>query len=105
MVGMLKNQRLAQALSDASLSEFHRQLRYKADWYGGSVQAVDRFFPSSKVHNGCGGYKGDLELSDRVWICPVCGKRVERDLNAARNIRDQALRLRGVPVVATSGRN
>src|SRR5204862_5013525 len=55
VAGMLKNRRLARAVSDASLSEFHRQLRYKAEWYGGRVQAIDRFYPSSKLHNGCGG--------------------------------------------------
>src|SRR5262249_31004751 len=72
VAGMLKNSRLAQAVSDASLSEFHRQLRYKAAWYGGTVFAIDRFFPSSRIHNSCGGYKQDLELSDRTWTCPAC---------------------------------
>jgi putative transposase len=103
VAGMLTNHRLAQAVSDASMSEFHRQLRYKADWYGAVVQEVDRFFPSSKLHNSCGGYKDDLTLADRVWTCPTCGQQVDRDLNAARNIRDEALRLRVSPVVATSG--
>jgi putative transposase len=101
--GMLKNRRLARSLSDASLGEMHRQLRYKAAWYGGAVVAINRFFPSSKLHHGCGGYKADLALSDRVWTCPVCRDLVDRDLNAARNIRDEALRLRASPVVATSG--
>jgi putative transposase len=59
--------------------------------------------PSSKLHNGCGGYKDDLTLADRVWTCPACGQQMDRDLNAARNIRDEALRLRASPVVATSG--
>jgi putative transposase len=103
VAGMLKNHKLAQAVSDASLSEFHRQLRYKAAWYGGRVVVVDRFFPSSKIHNACGGYKVDLSLADRVWTCPACGEQVDRDLNAARNIRDEALRLSASPVVATSG--
>jgi putative transposase len=104
VAGMLKNHKLAQAVSDASMSEFHRQLHYKADWHGAVVQEVDRFFASSKAHNGCGGYKDDLTLADRVWICPACGQQVNRDLNAARNIRDEALRLRAVPGVATSAR-
>ena len=103
VAGMLKNRKLARALSDASLSEFHRQLRYKADWHGAVVQEVDRFFASSKLHNGCGGYKDDLTLADRMWTCLACGQQVDRDLNAARNIRDEALRLRASPVVATSG--
>jgi putative transposase len=104
VAGMLKNRRLAQALSDASLSELHRQLRYKAAWYGGQVVTIGRYFPSSRLHNGCGGYKADLELAEREWICPVCGQKVERDLNAALNIRDQALALSAVPGVATSAR-
>jgi putative transposase len=99
----LKNRKLARVLSDASLHEFHRQLHYKAEWYGSSVQAIGRFYPSSKLHNSCGAYKGDLDLADRVWVCPACHKVVDRDLNAARNIRDEALRLRASPVVATSG--
>jgi putative transposase len=103
VAGMLKNRKLAQAMSDASLSEFHRQLRYKAEWYGGRVQVVGRFYPSSKMHHGCGGYKADLSLADRVWTCPACGEQVDRDLNAACNIRDEALRLSASPVVATSG--
>ena len=102
--GMLKNRTLAQAVSDASFFEIARQLTYKAVWYGSAVQYVDRFFPSSKTHYGCGGYKPDLSLADRVWECPRCGQEVCRDLNAARNIRDEAIRLMAVPVVATSGR-
>jgi len=104
VAGMLKNRRLAQALTDASLSELHRQLRYKAEWYGGQVVTIGRYFPSSRIHNGCGGYKADLQLAERVWICPACGQKVDRDLNAARNIRDEALRVSVVPGVATSAR-
>jgi putative transposase len=104
VAGMLKNRRLAQALSDASLSELHRQLVYKAEWYGGQVVRIGRYFPSSRLHNGCGGYKADLELVEREWSCPACGQVVDRDLNAARNIRDEALRVSAVPGVATSAR-
>jgi putative transposase len=103
LAGMLKNRKLARALSDASLSEFQRHLRYKAAWHGGRLVAIDRFYPSSKIHNGCGGYKADLDLSDRLWTCEACGEQVDRDLNAARNIRDEALRVSASPVVATSG--
>ncbi len=103
VAGMLKNRRLSGALADASLAELHRQLRYKAEWHGGQVISIGRFFPSSRIHHGCGGYKDDLDLADRVWTCPACGERVDRDLNAARNIRDEALRVTASPVVATSG--
>jgi len=104
VAGMLKRRRLAQALSDASLSEVHRQLHYKAEWYGGQVVRIGRFFPSSRMHNSCGGYKAELELAEREWSCPACGQVVDRDLNAARNIRDEALRVSAVPGVATSAR-
>jgi len=104
VMGMLKNRKLARAVNDASLSEFHRQLCYKAERYGGQVVRIGRYFPSSRLHNGCGGYKADLELAERVWICPECGQKVDRDLNAARNIRDEALGLSAVPGVATSAR-
>jgi putative transposase len=103
VTGMMGNRRLTQSLSDASLSELHRQLAYKAEWYGGQVVTIGRYFPSSRLHNGCGGYKADLELTQREWSCPACGQLVDRDLNAARNIRDEALRLSTSPVVATSG--
>jgi len=104
ITGMLRNRRLSQALSDASVSEMHRQLRYKAEWYGGQAVTISRFFPSSRIHNSCGGYKVDLDLAERVWTCPACGQKVDRDLNAARNIRDEALKLSAVPGVATSAR-
>jgi putative transposase len=90
IAGMLKNRHLSAALADASLAELHRQLRYKAEWHGAQVISIDRFFPSSRIHHGCGGYKDDLDLADRVWRCLACGERVDRDLNAARNIRDEA---------------
>jgi putative transposase len=91
---MLRNHKLARSLSDASLSEIHRQLIYKAEWYGGEVVRIDKFFPSSKTHARCGGYNNKLTLSDRKWTCPKCGKEVDRDWNASRNIRDEAIRLK-----------
>ena len=104
VAGMLKNHHLALALSDANLSEIHQQFAYKAAWYGGRVVAVDPFYPSSQLHHGCGYRYRGLTLAEQVWICPQCGVLVQRDLNAARNIRDEALRLSAVPVVATSAR-
>jgi putative transposase len=67
------------------------------------VPTTNRFYPSSKVHHGCGGYKADLQHSERTWVYPACAAQVNRDLNAARNIRDEALRMRASPRVATSG--
>ena len=103
--GMLANHCLAQAVSDASFFEVKRQLLYKAEQYGSSVQLVDRWYASSKTCSRCGWRDEDLTLADRVFICHDCGLAIERDLNAAINIRNEALRLiTDVPVVASSGR-
>lgn len=91
--GMLKNKRLSKALSDAALSEKRRQLEYKAAWNGGVVVPISRWFPSSKMCNGCGEIKADLKLSDREWTCCNCGRLNHRDGNAAENIRDEAARI------------
>lgn len=88
--GMLKNRKLARALSDASLSEFHRQIRYKAEWKGIEVVEAPRFYPSSKTCSGCGNVKQDLKLSDRTYRCGSCGLEIDRDLNAALNLRNLA---------------
>jgi len=88
--GMLKNRRLAKALSDASFGEILRQLEYKAAWHGATLIKADRFFPSSKACSGCGHIKSDLTLGDRTYECEVCGLVLDRDLNAAFNLRDLA---------------
>src|SRR5262245_36117912 len=67
------------------------------------VYEVTKCAAEGAFHNGCGGYREDLDLADRVWVCPACYEVIDRDLNAARNIRDEALRLSASPVVATSG--
>lgn len=91
--GMMQNGRLSKALSDAALYEKRRQLEYKARWNGGTVVAVDRWFPSSKLCHGCGEINADLTLAEREWICPNCGQRNDRDNNAAKNIRDEAVKI------------
>lgn len=94
--GMVKNHKLALSLSDAALGELRRQLEYKTKWAGVELQKIDRWFPSSKLCHACGHKNDDLTLADRKWVCPGCGKVVDRDFNAALNIRDEALRLAGV---------
>jgi putative transposase len=91
--GMFQNHRLAQAVSDASLHEIKRQIIYKAEWEGGIVQLIDRFYPSSRLCNNCGYHNAALTLKDEAWDCLNCGAILDRDLNAARNIHDEALRL------------
>jgi putative transposase len=85
---MLKNHNLAQAISDVGFYEFRRQIEYKAKWYGRKVVFVSTFYPSSKLCSNCGWKKEDLTLTDRVFECKVCGNKMCRDLNAAKNLEN-----------------
>lgn len=84
--GMLKNHHLAKSISDTGWSIFINMLKYKAKWYGRTFTQVNRFYPSSKTCNICGYIKKDLKLSDRQWVCPVCGAHHDRDINASVNL-------------------
>jgi putative transposase len=87
VVNMLKNHRLAKAISNAAWGEMFRQLEYKAGWYGRTYLALDRFYPSSKRCSNCGHVVMNLPLSVREWDCPVCSAHHDRDINAAMNIK------------------
>lgn len=82
---MLGNHSLARAISDAAWSELRRQLEYKADWYGRTVIAIDRWYPSSKTCSACGAIVAKLPLNVREWTCH-CGAHHDRDVNAAKVI-------------------
>ena len=84
--GMLKNHKLARAISDAGWSEFRRQLAYKTQLYGSELVVFDRFYPSSKACSRCGCIAEKMPLSVREWTCPECGAAHDRDLNAAKNL-------------------
>jgi putative transposase len=90
VAGMLKNHHLAQAIGDVGFSEFKRQLLYKAAWYGARVILADRWEPSSKRCSGCGWLDEELTLSDRTFHCQQCGLVLDRDLNAAINLKQLA---------------
>lgn len=84
--GMVKNHKLAQAISDASWGQFLTMLEYKGKLYGCEIRKLDRFFPSSKRCSKCGYIHENLTLDIREWICPECGTHHDRDINASTNI-------------------
>lgn len=84
---MVKNRKLAKAISDANWGEFVRQLTYKAEWYGRTVVQIDKWYPSSKRCNCCGHVVDTLPLHVRSWKCPECLTQLDRDHNAALNIK------------------
>lgn len=84
--GMLKNHHLAKAIQEVGFYKFKETLVNKALVNGKQVVFIDRFYPSSKGCSVCGYKKQDLRLSDREWVCPKCGTKHDRDINAAMNI-------------------
>ena len=88
---MMKNHCLAKSISDASWGEFLRQLKYKSEWNGRNLITIGKFFPSSKTCNKCKFINQDLTLADREWVCPNCGEKLDRDLNASKNILEQGI--------------
>ena len=89
---MVQNHKLALSISDASWGNFLTISKYKCQRNGVNFIKVDRFFPSSKTHFECGFVNNNLKLSDREWTCPNCKKSVLRDHNAAKNIRNIAIK-------------
>lgn len=89
--GMVRNRHLARSIADMGFFEFRRQLEYKAAMRGGVVVVADRWFASSKTCSACGSVQEAMPLSVRQWICPDCGTRHDRDLNAAINLKNMAV--------------
>ena len=91
--GLIKNHNLAYSIADVRWSQLLNFIRYKCVWYGKNFIQVDRFYASSKICSCCGTYHKDIvnSLKVREWVCPDCGTHHDRDVNAARNILNQAL--------------
>lgn len=89
--GMMKNRHLAKAVQEQSFYSFKAILSYKAKLNNIQIIEVPMFYPSSKTCSVCGTVKSDLKLSDRVFICPECGNRIDRDLNASMNLKNYGL--------------
>ena len=89
--GMLSNRHLSRSVSDMGFFEFRRQLDYKARDTGSLVVMADRWFASSKTCSDCGWKLEELPLSVRSWTCPNCGAEHERDVNAAKNLKEYAV--------------
>ncbi len=101
---MLGNRTLAKAIADVGWGELVRQLQYKASWYGRTVVAIDKFYPSSKRCSACGHILDSLSLDVRQWTCPECGVVHDRDTNAALNIKAAGLAVSASGEVVRPGR-
>ncbi len=89
---MLKNHRLAKAISEISWYEFRRMLEYKADWHGRKIIVAPPNYASSQLCSSCGNKSNQTkDLSCRTYICPVCGMIMDRDLNASKNLLKLAI--------------
>ncbi len=94
IANMLKNHKLAKAISNCSWGELIRQFSYKSEWNDREYIKINRFFPSSKTCNVCGFILEKLDLNIREWICPQCNSVHDRDINAATNIKNQGLNIK-----------
>ncbi len=97
--GMQRNPYLAKSITDQGWGEFKTMLTYKLGWREAELIQIGRFDPSSRMCSGCGNIKRDLKLSDRIYHCSECSISIDRDLNAAINIRNMGLRKigKGIP--------
>jgi putative transposase len=98
--GMQRNKHLALSISDAGLREMRRQLAYKSEWYGSTVVIADRNYPSTQLCSGCGSMNEQMRgingLRRRTYDCAACGLSLDRDANAAINLRAYGFRELGI---------
>jgi putative transposase len=93
VLGMVRNHKLAKAISDTGWGTFVNFLSYKLERSGGKLAEINRWFPSSKLCSNCHYQINELPLDARTWICPSCGTHHDRDGNAAINIRAEGIRM------------
>lgn len=89
---MIKNNKLSRYIANAGFGMIVDKLKYKSEQRGITIHQVDTFFASSKICSCCGHKKDKLSLSIREWICNNCGMKHDRDINAAINIKKEALK-------------
>ena len=91
--GMFQNKKWSSKLQKISLYKLLQMIKYKAQWYGKKFIQINRYFPSSQQCNNCGYQKKNLKLEHREWTCPECGTKHHRDINAAKNILTEGIRI------------
>ena len=100
---MMQNHKLARAIGEVAWTQFDSFTSYKTEWYGKWYLQIGRFEASSKTGNECGHYYKGLTLDQRTWKCRECGIIYDRDVNAARNIRDWAFISHSKNLIPTDG--
>ena len=88
---MIRNRSLAKAISDCGWDTFRQMLEYKTARAGWHLIVTGRWYPSSKTCSACGHPLAELSLNTRMWQCPSCRTRHDRDINAAKNYLRQVL--------------
>jgi putative transposase len=94
---------LSRSVADVGWGTFLRMLEYKAKWYGATLIVVPRSFPSTRLCSSCGHLHGKMPLSQRVFRCEACGLEIDRDLNAALNLRAYGLAHLMGPTASSAG--
>ena len=95
------NHNLAKSIADCSFSMIRSMLDYKCKWHNRQLIIINRWSPSSKICNSCGHIMKEWNLGIRKWICPNCGETHDRDVNAAKNILNEGMRI--LDTVGTTG--
>jgi putative transposase len=105
LVGLQSNHNLAAALQDVAFGQFVRMVEYRALKRERIIMKSDTFFPSSKTCSKCGVHYGGLKLSERDWVCPVCGHHHDRDRNAAMMLEKNGVELYNAKILEELNKN